>query len=108
MSQVKLIVSMAFAAAATGLTATALGASITDAEGNTQTASVDASTFPAPAADGTFSVEVDFSGVASGAFSGTVTALSVDGVTPVNPGVGYSGTATNLQPLPVSVAIAFA
>lgn len=106
MSQVKLIVSMAFAAAATGLTATALGATITDAEGNTQSTSVDASTFPAPATDGTFSVEVDFSGVASGAFTGAVTALDTNGEQ-VNPGVSYSGTATNLEPLPVSVNVAF-
>jgi hypothetical protein len=115
MSQVKILVSMAMLAATTGLNAAGIQTTLTDSAGNAQSKFSPVSSFPAPATDGTFQVEVDFDGVPTGSFAGTVTAMDVAPdnpaaapQTPVSPGVSYSGTATNLQPLPVTVSVAFA
>ena len=112
MSKVKLLLSMSMLAAVTGLSVAGIETKITDSANNTQTQFTPVADFPAPAADGTFQVEVDFDGIPSGAFSGTVTALdqmrtAFNSPNAVSPGVSYTGTATNLQPLPVTVAVAF-
>jgi len=108
MSQtVRLLVAMSLVSVASGATVASLNASITDAAGNTQTSTpIPVSSFPTPDASGNFQVEIDFTGVAPGSFSGTVSALSAAGDV-VGTAVTFSGTATNLQPTPVSVTVAF-
>lgn len=114
MSQVKILVSMALLAATTGLSAAGIQTTLVDSAGVTQSKFSPVSSFPAPEVDGTFQVEIDFDGVPTGSFSGTVTSVDVapdnpNGFPqqPVSPGVSFSGTASNLQPLPVTVTVAF-
>jgi len=105
--QVRIIISMSLVAVASGAAADRLVASLTDAADNTQNVVIPASTFPSPDSSGNFIVEADFEGVASGSFSGTVAAQTSAGET-VGTSVSFGGTATNLQPIPVSVEVAFA
>jgi hypothetical protein len=56
---------------------------------------------------------VDYTDIPSGAFSGTVVAVSSynpanGSSTAIAPSISFSGTANNLQPLPVSVTVAYA
>lgn len=109
MSQVRIIISAALSAIATGAVSAGFVVTLTDASGATQSQDLPVASFPAPAADGTFTVEADFTGVGSGSFSGTV--QSIDNTPargPVGDPVSFSGTATNLQPVPTSVTVAFA
>jgi hypothetical protein len=105
--QVRIIITMSLVAVASGAVAAGITTSVTDSAGNTQNVATAASTFPSPDSDGNFTVEADFEGVATGLFSGTVTAQTATGETVGTP-VSFSGTATNLQPVPVSVTVAFA
>lgn len=104
--QVRIIISMSLVAVASGAVAAGITTALTDSSGATQNVAIQASAFPSPDSDGNFTVEADFSGVASGSFSGTVTAQTSTGDTVGTP-VSFSGTATNLQPVPVSVEVAF-
>lgn len=107
MSKVRILVAMAMTAIASGAAVSGINVSVSDASGAIQTANVNTTDFPAPASDGTFQVEVDFDGIATGAFTGAVQAFD-DGHQPMGDPVSYTGTATNLQPMPVSVTVAFA
>jgi hypothetical protein len=104
--QVRIIISMSLVAIASGAVASDIITSVTDSAGTTQNIVTQASTFPSPDSNGNFTVEADFDGVASGSFSGSVAARSSSGGTLGTP-VSFSGTATNLQPIPVSVEVAF-
>lgn len=106
MSQVRIIIAAALAAIASGATSAGFVVTLTDSAGNTQSQDIPVATFPAPDSSGNFTVESDFSAVASGSFTGTV--QSIDGSrAPIGDALSYSGTASNLQPVPVSVTVAF-
>jgi len=106
-SQVKVLISMALVAVASGATAGGITVSLTDGQGAAQSSQIRASAYPAPDANGQFSLEVDFSGVSSGSFTGSVQAFDANGANLGDP-VSFSGTNTNLQPLPTAVTVAFA
>jgi hypothetical protein len=106
MSQVRIIIAAALSAIASGAASAGFVVTLTDASGATQSQDLPVETFPSPAADGTFTVEADFGGVGSGAFSGTVQSIDPNRQ-PLGSAVSFSGTASNLQPVPVSVTVAF-
>lgn len=107
MSLVKVLVAMAVSQIATSQAVASLNVTINDVNGSPHVTTVPVADFPTPAADGTFSIEADFNDIPSGSFSGTVTALDSTGAA-VGDAKSFSGTATNMQPIPVTVSVAYA